>query len=63
MIREVIEISSEGKRDLISDDEIGGAGVEDKPNRAGSDLIRVEIGSWSLFCSSRVFAGREDNLI
>jgi len=38
----------DGKRRAISEEEIGGAGVEAEPNRAGMDWMRVDIGSsWS----------------
>jgi hypothetical protein len=40
-----ILISPEGKREFMSDEEIGGAGVDGRSNRAGIDRTRVEIGS------------------
>jgi hypothetical protein len=45
---------SEGKRELMSDDVIGGAGVVGKLNRVGIDRMRVDIGS---SCSTLFEAG------
>jgi hypothetical protein len=47
---------SEGKRELMSDDVIGGAGVEGKLNRVGIDRMRVDIGS---SCSTLFWACAE----
>jgi len=49
---------SEGKREFISDDVIGGAGVDGRLKSGGIDRMRVDIGS---SCST-FFAGA-DSLI
>jgi hypothetical protein len=47
---------SEGKRELISDDVSGGAGVVGKLRSEGIDRMRVDIGS---SCSTLFEAGEE----
>lgn len=47
---------SEGKRELMSDDVIGGAGVVGRFKRLGIDRMRVEIGS---SCSTLFWACAE----
>jgi len=44
VIRSIIDIR-EGKREFISDEDIGGAGVVGRLKRVGMERIRVEIGS------------------
>jgi len=44
VIRLTIDIR-EGKREFISDEDIGGAGVVGRLKRVGMDRMRVEIGS------------------
>jgi len=44
VIRSIIDIR-EGKREFISDEDIGGAGVVGRLKRVGMDRMRVEIGS------------------
>jgi len=49
---------SEGKREFISDDVIGGAGVVGKLKSVGNDRMRVDIGS-----SCSIFFAGADGLI